>query len=571
MLRPTMTLALLAAPSLAWGQAAGLDSGTSCSFATIQDAIDAASPGDTVYVSPGTFNEHLYINKSIDLMGGANSTCTGLTGSDRTTLGLPPGPNIHTTLVIDSTSGVFVHQFDIENGQDLQHGGNATVYDSTSVVFDDVTLSGGSAPTHGGNLYVKGGSVTLDGTTVSRGSSAEGGGVAVVDAGLTLMSSEIVGNTAARGGGLYLQGDVSMGCYLTAFDGSLVGDNVASEDGGGVHALGSTVIVAGDGPGLFVLRNDASLNGGGLYMNAEPGVLTPLVDGVVFEDNTADGDGGGLYLTTDYPRPFDITVLDATVLNNTATNGGGLALAADATTAVGVYDTHFEGNIADDEGGGAWVDAGSLHLESTATAYIMRNGTSTMFIDNSAYTRGGGLFSHDDVVMQRVGFHNNDTHNANGTGPHEIGNFGNLDATNLFVMGDGGMSVRTFAGGNSDFRHFTLDGGTVNTTILRYDSGSTGSVIASIVEGGRVREWVTGDLDARCSLFTNTPTGTYLDTDSCIGTGCLPDYYWNWKNDYTPSATSIARDACAAYSGETTQLMGIHARDASPDMGAFEY
>src|SRR5436305_1544346 len=38
-------------------------------FSTIQAAVDAASPGDTVNVSPGTFTEQVVINKDLDLHG----------------------------------------------------------------------------------------------------------------------------------------------------------------------------------------------------------------------------------------------------------------------------------------------------------------------------------------------------------------------------------------------------------------------------------------------------------------------------------------------------------------------
>src|SRR5262249_41860550 len=38
-------------------------------FATIQEAVNAASPGDTILADPGTFSEHVTINKSLVLEG----------------------------------------------------------------------------------------------------------------------------------------------------------------------------------------------------------------------------------------------------------------------------------------------------------------------------------------------------------------------------------------------------------------------------------------------------------------------------------------------------------------------
>ena len=42
---------------------------------TIQGAIDAASPGDTIYVGPGTYNESVIINKNIKLIGDPLDGC----------------------------------------------------------------------------------------------------------------------------------------------------------------------------------------------------------------------------------------------------------------------------------------------------------------------------------------------------------------------------------------------------------------------------------------------------------------------------------------------------------------
>src|SRR4051812_1396713 len=44
-------------------------------YPTVQGAIDAANPGDTVHFGPGKFNECLTLNKSLTLAGSGTNDC----------------------------------------------------------------------------------------------------------------------------------------------------------------------------------------------------------------------------------------------------------------------------------------------------------------------------------------------------------------------------------------------------------------------------------------------------------------------------------------------------------------
>jgi parallel beta-helix repeat protein len=73
------------------------------SYATIQQAINAATDGDSINVSPGTYNENVLVNKAISLVGA---------GADTTII---DGQNIDITVRV-SASNVSISGFSITNG-----------------------------------------------------------------------------------------------------------------------------------------------------------------------------------------------------------------------------------------------------------------------------------------------------------------------------------------------------------------------------------------------------------------------------------------------------------------------
>src|SRR3954468_10102609 len=54
--------------------------GTGAQFSTIQAAVNAASPGDTIKVAPGVYNETVTVDKSLNIIG-AQANHSGATRS----------------------------------------------------------------------------------------------------------------------------------------------------------------------------------------------------------------------------------------------------------------------------------------------------------------------------------------------------------------------------------------------------------------------------------------------------------------------------------------------------------
>ena len=97
-------------------------------YSSIQDAIDNTTPGDTIYVYPGFYQENLVIDKSIQLIG-HNKTTTIIDGS-----------KTDNTLLIYDTSYVAVTQFTIQNsGNDSGHcAGIYVIWSNYNTIYDNI-------------------------------------------------------------------------------------------------------------------------------------------------------------------------------------------------------------------------------------------------------------------------------------------------------------------------------------------------------------------------------------------------------------------------------------------------
>jgi len=258
---------------------------------TIQAGINAASNGDTVLVSPGTYAENLNFNgKAITVRSLKGPAVTKIDGSQVGSV---------VTFSSHETRNSILKGFTITNGlangaQDS--GGGILIYGggtSPSIIGNVITAN--SACSQGGGIYVIAGAPLIQGNTISNNFQSgcvggEGAGIAVDNGESGL---EIIGNT------------ISLNVWR-------------SGNGGGmnINAFGSTVI-----ENNLITRNTATgvspaSQGGGIYINAGANVslIQNLIDG-----NSAD-QGGGVYLGAQ--GGTSETVLNNTIANNISSQEG---------------------------------------------------------------------------------------------------------------------------------------------------------------------------------------------------------------------------------------------------------
>lgn len=311
--------------------------------------------------------------------------------------------------------------------------GAAICCNNSQLVVNGGLVQGNTATYDGGGFYIVGASssATLTGVTVDGNGGRSGAGIfanptagtLAIEAGTisnnvgggtglgagvystrptTVASSTISGNSCQDGPGLYVTGNGSSltmsGCLVTGNSGrNGVGAYFGPSTGGVLSATDCTFTAAnatGNGGGIYitgttgtstltrtkVVANDAAMNGAGLYLTASP---VNLVDCAI-DDNTITGisyDGGGIYATGAATR---VDLSDTSISRNTARNGGGVCVRADADL-VGAGGAVFADNVTLSNGYGGGISVSGVG----STAVLAR----AVIAGNHAGTQGGGTHS----------------------------------------------------------------------------------------------------------------------------------------------------------------------------------
>ncbi len=291
-------------------------------------------------------------------LSGTTVTATGSTLLDGNTASASGGgAYLFTT---DWTGGT------ISGNTAVDTGGGLYVYDGGSVTG---TALDGNEATRGGGVFASG-VVSLDALDVRNNEAeADGGGVYLLDASVTLSGSIIDGNHAPDGGGLYLQdssvldgtvsgnsADNGGGIYVSnvepttvaVIDGTRVEDNEAVTSGGGLYLPDDTELID-----ALVVRNLSQNRAGGLYVTNEAEVS---MEGGALQSNTAVQRGGGLYANTN----ADIDLRDAEISRNQALRGAGMYINNESTVQLTDCTVTLNGDPTTVSGGGARVITGDL-------------------------------------------------------------------------------------------------------------------------------------------------------------------------------------------------------------------
>jgi predicted outer membrane repeat protein len=382
--------------------------GAGGSFGTLQEAVDAASAGDTLKVK-GTCYGDVSISKDLTIVGQSNpgfgpATLNG--GNSATSQGAVVTVNTGFTVVI--TDVTITGGYDTESSLTDTGGEGGGIVDHGLLTLNNSTVIGNRASDGGGISTRYDGSLTVNNSIVSRNTAHTGGGGIVGGGPITLNDSTVCGNTAAGGGGIYAFDVLTLnnstvtgnkatlefykaGVEREIYEGSggvftegkmtLNNSRVSNNQGGGLHTR--------NGPNT--LNNSIvadNLRGGRVFEFERPGGSGITVEGrTTLNNSTVSGNGwaargGGIYNKND-----SVTLNNSTVSGNVAGEGGGIYNGEEVT----LNNSTVSNNTATPNGeGGGILNIGRL---------LTFNGSSSV-TGNTATEQGGGIFEAGPIIFE---------------------------------------------------------------------------------------------------------------------------------------------------------------------------
>lgn len=339
----------------------GLSAGSS---ASIQAALDAAAPGATVWIGPGTYLERdlRFHGKAVRLASTHQAASTVIDAE----LG-------GSAFVLDAgeTAGTILDGITVARGS-AERAGGILVADGGATLVDSIVTGNVASARGGGGVLVERGRVIVQRCSLTDNRAHDdgsGGAILAVDAAVEVLGSALTGNNADTGAAVRLDRAI-----LTA-SGSLLARNHAY-NGGAIHATSSGVIMDGS-----TLDSNGSpyATGGAMRLESSRAQISRST----FTANRADH-GAAMFADQSTVALTDVVVSGNRAGSDIEGDGAGLYL----SRSTGAFTRcTFTGNRARTEYGNR---GGALYLDRSSPTL-----TSCAILDNSVRGQGGGLLLVD--------------------------------------------------------------------------------------------------------------------------------------------------------------------------------
>jgi len=184
---------------------AGDGSSWADAYTAVQPALNAAQPGDQVWVAAGTYVENITLALNVALYGsfaGTEDPATfNLADRDLTADQTLIDGNYHGSVVTAPAGATDSTRID---GFTIVRGNAGVDCDSSSPTIANNVIKGNGRYSVGTGIYLYGSSAIIMNNTITANSTMRGAGVYIEASSPTITNNTITGNSARYGGGVYV-------------------------------------------------------------------------------------------------------------------------------------------------------------------------------------------------------------------------------------------------------------------------------------------------------------------------------------------------------------------------------
>ncbi|MEZ6192667.1 MAG: hypothetical protein R3C45_15440 [Phycisphaerales bacterium] len=511
-------------------------------FATIQEAINAADNGATIYVLEGTYNEALSINKSVDLIGDAGDALEG-EGASAPVLDGTSLFGVFGATITGGSSDVLIEGFTFANwftgGVSVEDGHVTLSHSSIDGALVGVSVDGGSADVQASVLtnagifgieVVSGGSTVVAGSQITNANTA---GVSVSTGSANITQSILTGN----GTGLLVGATGS----ATVFGSSLGGNTIraiSNSAAAAVNASGNYWGVAtqagvaaqtlGNVDFTPFLNNGTDTDAAAAGFQGDFSAITVTTLGTQtggigrVKEGVAVADAGGT-----------VNVLSGTYVENSQVLiDKDLSIAGQGTKPVITPGQNFIGNNSAD----AWL------LVDEGVAFGLNN----VVLDGNGFFVWQGLRSHGNTTVDSVDFRDI-TGSASGSPYRGVA----VQSYGGTVGGGAGADSHGSGGAAS---HLVVQNSTFQDIgrigVLVKGDAATADIVGNDYTGKGAGDWLDYAFEAgsgaKVDIIDNTVTGNLgvASSDGSTSAGVLATTFWGVGTEVDLSGNN-------AFSGNT--------------------